>query len=401
MLIARQPIFDKALNVYGYELLYRSSSNSNEYDGTSSYKSTLAVAGSLFEEGLEKVADNRKVFINFDEEGLYSDVFEILSPKHLIIEVLEDVCPSDPLIERLELLREKGYTIALDDFERDMSVCSIAALSDIIKFDVLNSSSDMIEEQSRLALGRGKTILAEKVETEEDFNSAVEKGFTLFQGYFFSRPKSVEKSCKKYTTQNQYMRILSELEKEEPCYQKLAEIIEKDPAMSYRLLRVVGTNQENSEIYSIKKALTYMGMKELKHWINILLIQELGAHTPKELLKLALSRSKFAELIARRTVLKTLKFEASLMGLFSVIDAILEMNMYEALEYIPLSETVKEALIYERGVLAPLQEMILAYENGDYESVDVYIEKYDLTEVKILEDYFRSIEWADAISLLL
>jgi len=401
MLIARQPIFDMALNVYGYELLYRAKHDSTQYDGVDSFLSTLSVISTLFENGINKVVNNKKAFVNFDELGLLSGAFELMTPKHFIIEILEDVQANDKVLERVLQLKNMGYRIAMDDFNRDLTTCKLAFHSDIIKYDLLSNPFSEIKEQVKIAKEQGKILLAEKVENQEMFLIAKEMGFDLFQGFFFSRPKNITTKQKKPTTRNQYVRILDELNQKEPCFQKLAEIIEKDPSLSYLLLRVIGTKESEGQVYSIKRALTYMGLNELKQWISILMIQDFCKKPPSELVRIALLRSKFAELIIRRSRMHNLKFEASLLGLFSEINAILEMDMKQALRDIPLSDSIKLALINEKGPLAPILKLIKAYECGDFNHIKENLQAFNMNEQDLLDDYLSSIDWADAIVMLL
>ncbi|WP_430883870.1 EAL and HDOD domain-containing protein [Fusibacter sp. JL216-2] len=382
MYMARQPIFNRELEVYGYELLYRSTSEAFAYSGRSGHLSTASVLGNLFENGISKIV-------------------ELFPSSHLIVEVLENVTDSEVVCSKLMELNKKGYTIALDDFQKDYHAYSLSKIARIIKFDLLATPLETVKDLVHEAKRNGKILLAEKVETNEVYEMAKAMGFDLFQGYFFCRPKNVGKSYKKSTTKNQYLRILGELEKEEPCYQRLAEIIEMDVTMSYRVLRVVGSRYSDDSVYSIKKALTYIGLNELKHWINVLMVQELCVDKPNELMRLSLIRSKFAEFIALRSKYRNVKFEASLLGLFSLIDAILDEKMESALTDSAISTLVKEALIKRQGPFKDLIEIIIAYEKGDWKTVQAYSKKLSIKQDDLLEDYKHAIEWAHTVLLLI
>lgn len=401
MFIARQPIFSRNLEVYGYELLFRSGNQSHLFDGVSSIQATATVVGGLFEAGINQIVEDKKAFINFDAEFLHSDMPEIIGPEHLIIEVLEDVVVDEALIARIRDLKTRHYKIALDDFVESYIDYPLVPFADIIKFDILNTPLDLIKNEVRLALLQKKTILAEKVETEEEFNKAKVMGFHLFQGYFFSKPNIVAHSNSQTTTKIQYLRLLTELKKEEPSYQVLAEIIEKDMMLAYRLMRVIKGRAGDDLIYSIKRALTYMGLKELERWVSILMLRDLSSHKPQELMRLALVRTKFSELTAMNGTLKNMKHEASMMGLFSTLDAMLDQNMADALEGIMLPISISEALIKEAGVLGPLLSVIFAYEKGDWESGQSYAEAVGVSEEQLYDDYCKAIHWArDIMSLM-
>lgn len=399
--MARQPIFNSKLEVYGYELLYRSTEEALAYTARNAHSSTASVLGNLFENGISKIVENKKAFVNFDENGLLSEMVELFPSNHLIIEVLESVVDSQAICTKLIELSEKGYTIALDDFAKDYHAYRLSKLARIIKFDLISTPLESIRDQVMEAKKSGKILLAEKVETNKVFEEAKAMGFDLFQGYFFCRPKNIGKNYTKSTTMNQYFRILMELEKEEPCYQRLAEIIEMDVTMSYRVLRVVGSRFNEGSVYSIKKALTYIGLNELKHWINVLMVQELCVDKPNELMRLSLIRSKFAERTALRSKYRNMKFEASLLGLFSLIDAILDENMETALKDSAISEPVKEALIKKQGPFKDLIEIMTAYEKGDWETVQSFSETLSIQQEDLLKDYRHAIEWAHTVLLLI
>lgn len=397
MFIARQPIFSRNLEVYGYELLYRSGHQSQTFDGVSSVHATAAVVGGLFEAGIDQIIENKKAFINFDAEFLHSDMPEIIGPERLIIEVLEDVVVDQALVARIKDLKIKNYKIALDDFVESYVDYPLVPFADIIKFDILQTPLDQIKAEVKLALRQKKTILAEKVETEAEFHKAKEMGFHLFQGYFFSKPNIVAHSNSQTTTKIQYLRLLTELKKVEPSYQILAEIIEKDMMLAYRLMRVIKGRAGDDLIYSIKRALTYMGLKELERWVSILMLRDLSSHKPQELMRMALVRTKFSELTATNGNLKTMKHEASMMGLFSTLDAMLDQNMTDALDGITIPISISDALIKESGALGPLISLLYAYEKGDWRTGQLYTEAVGVHETQLYKDYCTAIAWASEI----
>ncbi len=393
MFVARQPIFNKKLDVFGYELLFRSGQKSTGFDGTSSTGATAGVLGELFESGINSLVENKYALINFDEDLINSDSIELVSPDCLIIEVLETVKVDDVLVDRLRELKNKGYKIALDDFEEDYNSYPLVPLADIIKFDIIVTPLQEIETSVNEALAQNKIILAEKIETQEEFLQAKTMGFHLFQGFFFSKPSIAMKSSKKTTPKFQYIRLIEELKKEEPSFQTLAEIVETDVNLAYRLIRIASRRSEEEALYSIKKALVYMGLKEFERWVNILMLQDFAKDKPPELMRTSLIRSKLAEAIAWQGGLKKLRWEAAMMGLFSVLDAMLDMNMEEALQDIALPESIVDALVHEKGSLFPVYGLILAYEKGDFPKVQNIIGQLNLNPGVLYREYIKAIEW--------
>lgn len=395
MFIARQPIFNINLDVYGYELLFRQSDKSKQFDGTSSMSATASVVGSLYELGFGQIIDHKRAFVNFDADFLRQDFSELIEPNKLIIEVLEDVVIDDELIERVKILKSKGYKIALDDFVEDFDTYPLMPYADIIKFDLLMTPLETIKRSVFKALSLNKIILAEKIESESIFLQAKEMGFHLFQGFFFSKPKIVGKAhANNSATKIQYARLLNELKRDEPSYQVLAEIIEKDVNLAYRVMKVISSRAGDDLVYSIKRALTYMGLKEIERWISILMIQDLGGNKPKELMNVSLIRTKFAEAIAKQTNLKQYRHEASMMGLFSTLDAMLDEPMEQALKDISLPQSIKDVLINHEGVLSPISALIKVYEMGNWDEAYEICKSFKLDEELLLGDYVEAVKWA-------
>ncbi len=397
MYIARQPIFDRNLNVYGYELLYRSTNTSNRFDGVSSKSATGAVINALYELGIKEIIDERKAFINFDEEILLSDIPELISSSNLVIEVLETVKDTTEMNRRLKKLRDRGYWIALDDFNNNYEEYSLVEHANIIKYDIRETPLDTIKNDVKKALKENKILLAEKLESNDEYYKAKEMGFHLFQGYFFSKPYIVGKNDNKTSNSLQYALILNELSKEEPSFQRLAELFESNTALAYKVMKLVGKKTFTSDVYSVKRALTYIGLRDLKLWVSVLMVQDFGNDKPPELLKLSLIRSKFAELIIRRTSDKKYALESAMMGLFSTLDAIMDKTMEELLKDLPFTPDVKNALLNHTGFLGGLYNFIIAYENADWEYVNSKLEEVNIDEEKIFNCYLEAIKWANEI----
>ncbi len=396
MYIARQPIFNTEKKVYGYELLFRGERESQRFDGSSGVHSTASVIAGLFESGIEQIVENKKAFINFDHELMKMDFIELIPPHRLVVEILEDVVVSQGLQDRIQYLSKLGYQIALDDFSEDYGSYPLIKHADIIKYDLIATPLDTLKEAVEKALKGKKVLLAEKIEREEDFQKAKTMGFTLFQGFFFSKPSIIGgENRTKTTSKTQYMRLIQELQREEPSFDHLAEVIGQDVNLAYRFIRVISGRTKKNSVDSIKKALTYIGLKELERWIHVLMIQELGSDKPRELVQLSLVRSKFSEGLARCSGLKNKRHEAALMGLFSTIDALMDMKMEEALKGVSLSETVRSALLEEKqGDLAEIVQMIKSYEKGQWSNIDRLAKTLNLKPEDISNQYLQSVEWA-------
>lgn len=397
MFIARQPIFNKAMKVYGYELLFRENSKTKEFGGVSSTSATAAVVGGLFEQGIQTIVQNAKAFINFDYDFIMSDTIELIDPRTLVIEVLENIQVDEHLIERLKYLRRKGYRIALDDFAERFEAYPIVPIADIIKYDIMATPFDMIENDVKQARLMNKIILAEKIETKEEFIRAASMGFQLFQGYFFSKPSIIGKGSTKKNSKLQYMRMLRELKKEEPSYESLAEIIESDVNLAYRVMKIISNKPEIGSFISLRNALVRMGLTDLERWINVLMLQDLSYEKPIELMKLSLVRSRFGKFIAEHSKFKGQKEEISLMCLFSMLDAILDQPIQKALEGIVIPEDIYFALVYGEGNFRPILRLVLAYEAGDWSDVDMLSKIVKIPTDTLYKGYIESIEWTSSL----
>lgn len=398
MFIARQPIFNAELEVYGYELLFRLNNQSTQFGGVSSQGATAAVITCLYESGIENIVEDKLAFINFDELFIHSNALELIKPDQMVVEMLENIRIDEGLVERLKAIKEKGYQIALDDFEEAYQSYPLSPYADIIKYDLMTTPLGTITADVDLALAQGKTLLAEKVETQDEFKQASLMGFTLFQGYFFSKPIIAGHSVSKSPTKLQYFRLIAELKKEDPSYETLADQIGQDVTLTYRVMRMASVRSNHDLVSSIRYALTYMGLNEIERWLTILMLQDLGKDKPDELMKISLIRSRFAQIVAKRAMMSyDFQHAAGMMGLFSVLDGILDQSMAEALAGISLPPSIPEALLNGSGPLYPIYELIQAYEKGDWtttlnRSQELKIENYNL-----YHDYRESIAWANEI----
>ncbi len=395
--IARQPIFNKELKVYGYELLFRADQDAKVFTGTSATSATATVLDGLYEIGIEKIVDGKKAFVNFDYDLIVSDAIELFDPKNLIIEVLEDIVVDDILSDRLKQLKDKGYRIALDDFVEGYDEYPLVPIANIIKYDIMATPLETLGLEVKKALRENKVILAEKVETKDEFIKAKKMGFHLFQGYFFSKPSIIGKSSKKESTKAQYMRLITELKKEEPSYQQLTEIMKTDVKLSYRLLKIISNKSDEDPVFSIKKALVKMGFKEIERWINILMMRDLSEEKPEELTRVSLIRSSFGEFISENSIYKNKKIEISMICLLSVIDAVLDLTMEEALEGIILTDEIKQGLTCNTGGLNDVLILIKAYEDGEWEKVAIYNEKLEIDPMLLSRGYLEAIAWTHQI----
>lgn len=397
--MARQPIFDRRQRVFGYELLYRSGMT-NRYDGSDGTGASLAVIRNTFLLlGKQILTPSTYAFINFTKDLLISGIAEMLPPTQTVVEVLEDIEPDEQLLSVCRDLKNAGYTLALDDYTIGNSVqYPFLELSDILKVNLINSTD---EESRAIVLKHGnnrRKLLAEGVETHEQFEKALSLGYTLFQGYFFSKPVIVPgKDIPGYKLA--YMRLLQELNRNELDYPALELIIKNDMSLCYTLLKYINSAffGIREEITSIMQALLLLGEKQVTKWASLTLITFMGADKPSEVVVRGLVRGYMSEMLAEPAGLGGHESELFLMGMFSILDVLMGRPLAEIVEGMSLGKEVSEALLGNDNLHRQLYEMILAYESGDWERLDTIAGRLRLKSQLIPDTYLAAVEKADEI----
>lgn len=395
--VARQPIFDRKRQVYAYELLFRSAAERLEYDGADSFSATVQViANSLFAIGLENLLGGKKAFLNFDRALLIGGLAAVLPSETLVIEVLESVEPDDQVVAACRSLREQGYTIALDDFTPHPRFDPLVELSGIVKLDLRTTPRDEQERLLRIFSRRGISVLAEKVETQEEFDWALKAGYDYFQGYFFMRP-AVVRGHRVPAAKISCLRLLSEIHKADLDLPKIRSIVSQDVSLSYTLLRYANSAlfHFRTNIRSIEHALALVGETGIRHWAAISALPLLAKDKPGELVTLSLVRGRFCEHLARVTGYPEPP-QAFLTGLFSLLDALVDEPLEEALGRASIHGTIRDALLATSpsGLLYQTLHLVRDYEMADWNSVAALARELNISGETVTEAYAESILWA-------
>lgn len=397
--VARQPIFDIHKNVYAYELLYRSSDENksgfddpNVLDGDNATSSVIT--NSMLLVGIENVTQGKRAFINFTKNLILDEIPTLFSNDIVVVEILEDIIPDADFIKAVKSIKSKGYLIALDDFVLNYEYDEIIKLSDIIKVDFLLTSSLERKKIVEKYKNYGVRFLAEKVETLEEFNEAKEMGYSYFQGYFFAKPVILTSEDIK-TLSSSYVQIIEEVSKDEPEYDKISNIIEGDIALTYKLLKLINSPAfyTSSRITSISRALVMLGFKEIRKWISIIMLRDIGSDKPNEIIKLSLIRGRMGELLAKLCNYTDIKDEMFLVGMFSMIDTLMDRSLFDILSELPFETSIIEALLGYDNELRRLFEIILAYESGNWDNLIIYTKKFNIDAYKVPDIYFESLKW--------
>ncbi len=402
--IGRQPIFNLHEQVVAYELLYRNK-NVNSFPDVDSDAATVDVlVNSFLSIGIEEVTKGKPCFVNFTENLLMSSIDEFLDPSQVVIEILEDVPLTPNLVKRVIELKSHGFKIALDDFILKGNVPIYDTLFphiDLIKVDFLISSlvermeiENMVKENFPHI-----KLLAEKVETQEQYRVAKHSGYEFFQGYFFEQPQII-KAMDIPANAIQYFHIISLLKEEEPNVHLLAENIERDISLTYKLLQMINNSSKRSKskIRSIKQAILLLGLANLRKWIYLLALREFDDRADtdlfQELMRTSLFRAKVCEKLAKRNYKQNFS-EYFLVGMFSLIDAILQRPMNVILQQLPFSEAITETILGGQTEMTPYLEFSIALGKLDWQRLEELAPQINIEMASIDLLYNEALEWAE------
>lgn len=394
---ARQPILDRDKNLFAYELLFRDSIINVFPDIDGDEATTKMIEASNFNLGISEFTGNKPAFINFTLETLIKGYPETLTPEELVVEILETVKPGKKLLAICKDLHQKGYTIALDDYIHQAVWQHFYPFVHIIKIDWQDTTLETIKEV-KVAIENFPHIqlLAEKVETYEEYNQALELGFELFQGFFFAKPEMV-KTKNLSPSQVAMAELLYETSKTEVDLSGVTSVFEHDVTLSYKLLRYANSAifKRRTEISTIKQALVTLGSAELKRFIGLMFAANINPEKPSELINSAMARAKFCDLMASEVKTPIDQSIAFLTGLLSLIDAIVDEDLASILAKLPLAQEIKDTLLTREGDLAALIILLEHIEHAQWSDATTLMQKIGLEKSIVLKHYNEAIAWAD------
>ncbi len=396
--IGRQPIYDANLKVIAYELLFRSGKMTNEaniVDGDNA--TTNVIINAITEIGMDQLVGPHRAFINLTHNHILQ-MAEL--PLHelkdrLVLEILEDIKAEKEIVAAVQKLVNNGFTIALDDFIYNESLQPLVELSDIIKIDLMALNKEELEQQVKLLADGKRKLLAEKVETQEEFEHCKKLGFDYYQGYFFSKPQII-KGQSLPANKIAIMKLLAKLLDNESSTEELAQTITQDITMSMRVLRYINSAQFGfaTEVDSIQQAIMMLGRTTIRNLANLVTMSQIK-DKPHELLIISMIRAKMAENIAG--LVNSDKEVCFTTGLFSIIDTLMNNDMEVLIEGLPLTENIRAALIRQEGELGKILKCVIAYESGDWKNANY--DKLNINEIR--ECYLDALKWASSSEFLL
>jgi c-di-GMP-related signal transduction protein len=393
--VARQPIFDQKLRVIGYELLFRDGITNGfaTADVDAACRSTLDSSWLM---GLDVLCAGALTFVNCTREALLSGYATLLPPHATVVEILESVLPEPEIFSVCRDLKRAGYFVAIDDFVPNDHREPLVEVADVIKVELPATPRKDWHSMVERYAGRGILMLAEKVETHDEFLATQEAGFTYFQGYFFQKPVTLS-TTEVPGSQFNYLRMMQAAFQPALDWDVLERLVKQEPSLCYRLLRYLNSPAFGflNEIRSVRHALTILGEREIRKWVSVIATLGMGKQRPGELVQTALLRGHFCELISRQLHQKT--SDSFLLGLLSLMDAILGVPMGEVLRRVSVESNIQHALMHEPSPLLAVYELVLAHENANWEECRRLAEALKLEEEQLGELYLESIQWASRV----
>lgn len=399
--IARQPILNEKKQTIAYELLFRDSPKNlfPAIDGNTATSKLLS--NSFFSMGIKEITNNKPAFINFTKELILEETPLFFPKENIIIEILENIEPEENIIQQILKFKKKGYKIALDDFIFHEKYQPLIELCNIIKFDIISTPLEEIKSIVKKIQDNHPHIvlLAEKIETPQQFQIAREMGFKLFQGYFFAKPEILSQ---KDISPNKasVLKLFSEINKPILNTDKLINLIKNDVSISYKLLKFLNSAYFAIpyKINTIKDAVNFLGSVEIKKFIKIIAASEIADSKPPELLRQAIIRAKMFELIGEYITTDFSSDELFTIGIFSLMDAMLDIEMSNVLENINFSQRINNALTGKNELVNTIKLIIDSTEYAKWNECEKLTEKYKFLYQELDDIYVTSLKLADTFT---
>lgn len=396
--IARQPIFNCNQKVVAYELLFRSGDADRAIFSDADHATTKTLLNALLEIGLDRLVGKRQAFVNVTRSYLTGQRPLPVPKNKIILEILETEVVDDELLGGVQNLCSQGYQLALDDID-DQNLYSLKLLDFVrfVKLDILATPPDRLRVLANRYKRHDVCLLAEKVETKEQFDQCRRLGVTLFQGYFFAKPNVIHSKVIP-TDQLLLLHLLASLQNPDVEFAVIEDLVRKDVSLSYKLLRYINSAAfgVRQEVQSIRQALALLGLSNIRSLATLMVLAGATKHKPVELLNTAMIRAKTCELLATRTKMHE-PAAAFMVGLFSLLDTMLDCPMEAILQHLPLSAPVRDALLNFEGELGLLLELVVAIEQGEYD----LLTRFPGTSPIVNRAYIDALRWANDCESLL
>lgn len=397
--LGRQPILNRYQEIIGFELLFRSTEfNSAEFTNYS-HASASVINSVMSTFGLEEVLGGKLGFLNVNIDVLFSEAVELLPIEHTVLELLEIIELNEHVVQRCRELRKLGFQIALDDHEYSDDNSELYKVVSIIKIDILQSNMEELPEIVQKLRRTRVRILAEKVETVEQFEACYRMGFDFFQGYFFARPMILNKKGVDVSSMAM-MKLLQQLIMD-ASIAEIEQTFKENPGLSYNLLRLVnsvGIGLRN-KIKNLRHAIILLGINHLRRWVQLSLFAvNDGRGLNHPLLELAVVRGRMMETLIDQRGLQIESAEAAFMtGILSLLDVLFEVPMSEIVESLHLTDDVTNALLSRQGQMGMLLTLAEKVETTDFDAVIPLLNQCNITMDQLLTAQMESFCWRNSV----
>lgn len=397
--VARQPIFDRRRNVVAYELLFRSGMQNTFGQNDPNQASVQMMDTTLFGFGLDSLVGDKEAYFNASRDVLVKEHYAVLPVGRSVIEVLETIVPDAEVAVACAAIKKAGYRLALDDFVFRPEYELLLPLTDVVKIDFLATKGEERAELSQRFAPRGITMLAEKVETYEEFQAGLDAGYDLFQGYFFCRPEMMTGKDIPASKTN-LLRLVMEMNRAELDFDRLEDLIKSDVSLSVRLLRLLHSAGFGwrHEVNTIGQALRVLGERPARRWASLVALTLFGEDKPPELVRTTLLRAQLCEQLGAEAAHPERQADLFLVGLLSTLDAMLDRPMDEVLAPLSVSPEVREALLKGDNHLSDTLQLAISYDRGDWSRVHSIAPRIAYPEPSIPDAYRHAVDWVNKIT---
>jgi len=395
---ARQPIFNARKTVWGYELFYRGSPDDTSAAFNDNDIATLTVISNAIMNMPKKgEASGKKVLIHFTKESILREIPLAMSPETTVVEVDESFSHDANIVAALAKLKKESYHLVVNNFTGQPGAEELLKLANIVFIDFLGKTKEDIKPLVAKSSGYPFLLAAKRVEELSQFQMAQELGFVLFQGFFFEKPEIVP-GRKLSSSQMSRLMLFRVLEKPDPEFDELAKVIQSDVSISYRLLAFINSAAFSftRKIDSIKQALVFLGWKQIKSWLWLVVLTDINPEDKSsELPYLSAIRAKFLERCAINHNVRNIKSETLyLLGLFSLLEPMLDLPMVEIAKNLPLESKFKDALCQKKNEYYNWLDLARCFESGDWDNLDQIIETLKLDPMVVANSYSEALVWA-------
>ncbi|HEY8354515.1 MAG TPA: EAL domain-containing protein [Methylophilaceae bacterium] len=398
--IGRQPILDRQHAIIGYELLFRHSADARNAVISDDLKACARVlTNALNDVGGKWLLGDKYAFINVSEDMLLGNLIELLPPKRTVLELLHSVRPNDAVVQRCRELQARGYRIALDNPVVTPDAEPLLQLADYIKLDVLALSGEELLHVHALYAGYDASLVAVKVETSEQFEACRKMGFEYFQGFYFAKPETIR--AKVVNPSFASVIDLINMVSHDADNREIEAGFKRDSTLSFKLLRYINSVGFglSCEIRSIGHALSILGRKQLYRWLTLLMVTAGENSTSPALMKTSVIRGRLVELLGQGYFDRQGLENLFIVGVFSMLDVILEMPMENVLEKVQLPEAIAEALLTRGGIYGPFLQLAEACEVADHDRIMTLADALHLDPNSVNDSHMAALSWVEELGI--